>query len=111
MKITLTAELTGQEIVPLDCEIIETKEQQTVIILKEPTLVKLLINDLKNENSPSVTYSNVILYFKYDNKKYLTSKFASVIKNIEKNNTKNFYIAFRNENGEMLPEYLSYELE
>lgn len=111
MKITLTDESTGQEIVPLECEIIQTKENQTVVILKDQSLIKLLIDDLKNGIDTPITYSNNILYFEYHNKKYLLSSFSTVTQNIKKNNTKNFYIAFQNENDEMLQEYLSYSID
>lgn len=110
MKITLTDESTGQEIVPLDCEIRENQDKKTVLVIKNQDLVSSILEDLKENKKIKISHSNELLLFEYNNKKYCTDDFYTVIENVKKNNQKTFYITFRDNEGKILKEFLSYKI-
>jgi hypothetical protein len=110
MKITLTDESTGQEIIPIDCEIKEDDQKNTMMVIKNQKLVKLMINDILSKKEIVLYRSSFMCYFLYNNKKYLTDKYLSITQNVKKHGEKSFYVTFQNEKGEMQKEYITYNI-
>jgi hypothetical protein len=110
MKITLTDESTGQEIVPLDCDLVEDDKQNTIMTIKNQNLIDYIIKDLALGKKIKICHSEMMLYFLYDNKKYLTDDYSTIVDNVKKNGKKSYYITFKNNNGEILKQFLSYDI-
>lgn len=53
-----------------------------------------MINDILSKKEIVLYRTNLMCYFLYENKKYLTDKYLTITQNVKKHGEKSFYVTF-----------------